>query len=149
MAVQMIYYLNVHQRGKKPTLLTTDHPAMKFLTGTHSERWAKKDGDKIYFDTREAANYALQRMTHTEDPDHKGKYTYSIVPHGDVNLELFIRVLTNQQRSQYSDDDLKPHLKEISERYSELKGVNGFEESALIARMEWAKRFLKTRPLED
>ena len=53
-----------------------------------------------------------------------------------------VRVLTHQGRNDTAEEDLFPHLQEISARYSELKQSHDFMSSAQIAKAEWLARFL-------
>lgn len=53
-----------------------------------------------------------------------------------------VRVLTHQGHNDTAEEDLIPHLREISERYSELKRTHDFMTSARIAKAEWLARFL-------
>ena len=57
-----------------------------------------------------------------------------------------VRVLTYQGRIEWaseSDADLVPHLREISDRYEELNGVNDFRTAAITAKSEWLARYLQ------
>lgn len=57
-----------------------------------------------------------------------------------------VRVLTHQGRIEWaseSDADLVPHLREISDRYEELNGVNDFRTAAITAKSEWLARYLQ------
>ena len=58
-----------------------------------------------------------------------------------------VRVLTYQGRIELAseaDADLVPHLREISERYEELKSVHSFSAAGLTAKSEWLSRYLRS-----
>lgn len=66
-----------------------------------------------------------------------------------VAAALFaVRVLTCQGRIEYADADLVPHLREISDRYEELKGVNDFTTAGLTAKSEWLARHMTANDAE-
>ena len=57
-----------------------------------------------------------------------------------------VRVLTYRGRIEWAseaDADLAPHLREIAERYEELKSVNDFTTAGLTAKSEWLARYLQ------
>lgn len=57
-------------------------------------------------------------------------------------INIAVRVLTHQGHNATADDDIRPHLLKIQDRYRELKRTHDFETSALIARSEWLARFM-------
>ena len=64
---------------------------------------------------------------------------------GTLDPLFVVRVLTYQGRIEYADADLVPHLREIYDRYEELKGGNDFATAGLTARSEWLARYMKTK----
>jgi len=59
---------------------------------------------------------------------------------------LAARVLTYQGRVEWAsenDEDLVPHLREISRRYEELKGVYDFMTAKLMAKSEWIEKLFR------
>ena len=63
-----------------------------------------------------------------------------------------VRVLTYQGRIEWasaSDVDLVPHLREISDRYEELKGVNDFRTAGLTAKSEWLAKYMRANREND
>ena len=61
------------------------------------------------------------------------------------NFSFIVRVLSHQGHRNTADDDIQPALKEIGDRYSELKRNNDFRTSYQIAASEWLERYVSNK----
>lgn len=135
----MIYYVKLIPSGE---FVSDTHEFVEIIeVNSFLQKAYFIDDNKIAFKNRESASFFINYIAVKKNMQYED---FLIVPKQHLALETVVRVLSNQGPMDFADEDIQPHLTDISKKYGDYRSQMAFTDAAMLSRLDWLLQFIKS-----